>query len=786
VPKNIVLLSDGTGNSSAKLFRTNVWRLYQALDLANPEEQVAYYDNGVGTSSFKPFAILGGIFGFGLKRNVVDIYSFASRNYQPGDRIFGFGFSRGAFTIRVVAGLISDQGLASYDGNEEQLARDAVDAYRLYRKHFNSTKGLVGPLRALRNVIIRGWRKLWRIPQFDPNKQRRVEEIHFLGVWDTVDAYGGPIEEIVRAIDYWYWPLSMPDRFMSRKIKRACHALALDEERQAFRPVLWDEHHVKRRDGTLQPIDDQWSPPNKPNLPAVDRERLSQVWFVGVHSDIGGGYPQDGLSYFTLDWMMDRAVVYDLRLQPSERAELHALANRFDKLNDSRHGLGGYYRYKPRNLDDLYRADPYKPTVARDLQHLKRAFARRTDAEPSGSREQQEGSVANRPPTMHQAVFDRIKACTDGFSPFVIPAEYRVTDQAGAIGLGDETPAEAKARGRRQERAWNWVWVRRVVYFATVLASLFLAAMPLIEMRWPGHGPGSSFEFVLPIVDAVAQFLPNMLKPWFDAFRNAPERLVYGAVAVGVLLYLGGWLQGHIGDVMRAIWRSPASRAEPPHDVLYRVRTSDAYRGAFYVLNHWILPAIFALLILVILLYCALVLGSRLYYGTANATGGICKASRQAVAVASPATFHFETKDLCRASGYAVERGATYLVTLKISDGWADGYKTGTEGIPTGPNGFGWDKSTWFMRLGLPFRRLLWSNWFQTVLRVGSAGFEEHVLSFEPTTSNEPLTYSARFKARKNGEVFIFVNDAVFGTSDYFYRSNNKGAADVTIQRALD
>src|ERR1043166_2848550 len=139
--KNIVLLSDGTGNSSSKLFKTNVWRLYQALNLKNPLEQIAYYDDGVGTSSFKPLAILGGIFGFGLKRNVIDIYSFCCRNYQPGDRIYGFGFSRGAFTIRVVAGFITRVGLVRYDGSEANLARDAEIAYRAYRKIRNFRSG---------------------------------------------------------------------------------------------------------------------------------------------------------------------------------------------------------------------------------------------------------------------------------------------------------------------------------------------------------------------------------------------------------------------------------------------------------------------------------------------------------------------------------------------------------------------------------------------------------------------------------------------------------------------
>jgi hypothetical protein len=80
--KNIILLSDGTGNSSSKLFKTNVFRMYQALDLTDPARQAAYYDDGVGTSSFKPLAILGGVFGIGLKRNVLDIYSFCCRNYR--------------------------------------------------------------------------------------------------------------------------------------------------------------------------------------------------------------------------------------------------------------------------------------------------------------------------------------------------------------------------------------------------------------------------------------------------------------------------------------------------------------------------------------------------------------------------------------------------------------------------------------------------------------------------------------------------------------------------------
>jgi uncharacterized protein (DUF2235 family) len=116
-----------------KFGERNVWRVFQPLDLTG-SDQVAIYDDGVGTSSFKPLALLGGAFGWGLKRNVIDLYKFVCRNYGgPEDEIFGFGFSRGAFTIRIVIGLLADQGLVPYE-SEEELHRTARDAYRAFRR----------------------------------------------------------------------------------------------------------------------------------------------------------------------------------------------------------------------------------------------------------------------------------------------------------------------------------------------------------------------------------------------------------------------------------------------------------------------------------------------------------------------------------------------------------------------------------------------------------------------------------------------------------------------------
>src|SRR5258708_3138306 len=155
--KKIIVLSDGTGNSAAKVWRTNVWRLFESLDLRK-SDQIAIYDDGVGTSSFKPLALLGGAFGVGLKRNVLGLYKFLFRNYKskrdyeelakfaparsadPGrppedfkdDEIFLFGFSRGAFPVRVLTGLLLSQGLVEFPP-ESELDGNGGAAFRAYR-----------------------------------------------------------------------------------------------------------------------------------------------------------------------------------------------------------------------------------------------------------------------------------------------------------------------------------------------------------------------------------------------------------------------------------------------------------------------------------------------------------------------------------------------------------------------------------------------------------------------------------------------------------------------------
>lgn len=797
--KNIVLLSDGTGNSSSKLFKTNVWRLFQALDLTDASKQVAYYDNGVGTSSFKWWAAFAGIFGIGLKRNILDIYCFCSRNYREGDRIFGFGFSRGAFTIRVVAGLIASIGLAPYDNDEAKLRAMATVALREYRKRGTQrtmARYHLFMLRAIRDFFSRN---VMRKPSFEDIRFVDPKKIEFLGVWDTVDAYGGPIEEIVRAIDYWYWPLSLPDRFMNAKIQRACHALALEDERDAFKPVLWDDRYVKSASG-LFPMDHEWTPPVAENgeLAAIDRERMSQVWFVGVHSDIGGGYPQDGLAHFTLDWMIDRARLYGILLLAQRIRELAPQVDRFDKLNDSRSGIGAYYRYRPRKLEDIYKQPPYRLSVKEDWRRIKRLFNKEDDPELEVKRQLAfKGEPVERPdPKIHDAVFERVDACTDGYSPIVIPKIYCVTDKSGSIrGNPRETPVQALWRANRQEAVWDIVWKRRVIYFATMFGFVFLLGMPLLQ-RWPGLGVGSPFAFLIPIVDAAAHYLPNLLKPWFDAFRDAPERLFAGIVYVGLLSMYGSTLQGRIRDRMRVIWKTPTVAApQIQQSFIYRLRNAGAYKASYYVLKHWILPTIFALLIAVLLLavlWCAVAGVSRAVFMAYDVMGNVCTPSTGAKDITAGSDnrppVKIDTRMLCNPTGLIAKKGLTYDVSLVVTDGWEDGHRWDepqTKGIETDPNGFGLDKMTRTMALGLPYRRLISPNWLATVFRIGEGGFGEVVLNYESDecTCPRPATrYKASFKAAKDGEVFVYVNDSIISWLglERFYR-NNKGTADLTI-----
>lgn len=444
MPKNIVLLSDGTGNSAASPFKTNVWRLYQAVDITEPQpqsglrRQIMAYDNGVGTESFKPLAALGGAFGIGVWQNVKDLYTFVCRNYvhDDDDYIFGFGFSRGAFTMRLLMGLIGKCGIVKAISDAE-LDRCVQMAYEAYRRDF-----LIRASRQ-RGMI---YHHILTPPKYrQDNGQttamvdlsgcgcvQHFPDIRFIGVWDTVDAYGMPVDELKFAIDDWVWPMSFADRDPSKRLLTIRHALSLDDERPTFRPVLWNEV-----------IKDPEDPKNEKKWQRLSQNTIQQVWFAGVHANVGGGYPDDGLAFAALDWMMAEAEGQGLRFVDWIRTEVKARANPQGEQYDSRSGVAGYYRYGPRKVGELCADDQYNVHVP----------------------------VVR----VYPAVFQRIVAREQKYAPVSLGVLFDVN--GAKISAPDPVGLEA---------AWDMVWWRRFAYFTTLELSAFVSLFFLrLVFDWP-------------------------------------------------------------------------------------------------------------------------------------------------------------------------------------------------------------------------------------------------------------------------------------------------------------
>lgn len=258
VHKRLVVCLDGTWNTpDAGTNPTNVVKIMRAIRHADPDQpgvkQITFYDKGVGTGG--PIdRIRGGAFGRGLGDNVKDGYRFLANNHEPGDEIYVFGFSRGAFTARSLAGFIGVCGLLDKGSLEDLPA-----AWALYRTpKAKRDPAAVTTIRAMGDTDVR---------------------ITCVGVWDTVGALGVPVERLkwMNRSEY-----SFHDTTLGATTGVALHAIAIDEKRGPFAPTLWQ------------------TPDH--DTPQV----VEQVWFPGVHSNIGGSYPDARLSDLTLLWMIQR------------------------------------------------------------------------------------------------------------------------------------------------------------------------------------------------------------------------------------------------------------------------------------------------------------------------------------------------------------------------------------------------------------------------------------------------------------------------------------------------
>jgi uncharacterized protein (DUF2235 family) len=748
----IIILSDGTGNAASSVWRTNVWRIFQTLDLRG-NNQAAKYDDGVGTSAFLPLALLGGAFGWGLKRNILDAYKFLCRNYQANSKVYLFGFSRGAFTVRVLAAFVLEQGLVKAD-SESELHDLARKAYRAYRANgYHSIWRIEVPFRALRDGLVKIADRLLRRKSYQDAAKETVNSIEFIGVWDTVAAYGFPIDEMTRGVSNWIWPLELPNRVLNPKVLCARHALALDDERTTFHPVLWTEH---------KPGDPE------PPIPAtIKDQRLVQVWFVGMHSNVGGGYPDDAVAFVPLFWLLNEAKDrgLDFKIEPHADPDTFKWVDtgrdKDGRLYDSRSGLGAYYRYGPRKVFEL----------CNDL------------------------SVGvNVPmPKIHESVFGRIDSGCNAYAPIGLPETYATVTDNGAVLPPTqnpfETPGQAEARYKAQDRLWNYVWLRRLAYFATLAATLHLVAFWLFHSQNSEHEFNSRFRMVSELVRFVESFLPRSLHWWTDWYAGNPEWFAGGIIVLALLMAIGSSLSGTIQDSMRVIWQSHGARQAVADNALqngiYKFRNNTAYKWIIRTGRLHVAPFLLAFALLGVGLTAA----SHFAFNVADSMGAFCKgAPPPLVAVntgqAQNASIDFDTTALCAQTGLTVRAGYKYEITITVSDAWLDastptdpvGYRTSTAPLP----------SRLVLYSGIFLRRILFRPWFRLIARVGETGVDEYFLDPKRVTGEgvPPNTFRARFVAQQSGELFLYVNDAVVGfpwIASAFYK-NNHGSAKISVK----
>ena len=279
--KNIVVCCDGTGNEYGRN-NTNVVETY-VLVVKNAA-QLAYYDPGVGTGGWEYHEEDGALralndqaTGYGLQKNVEDAYRYLMGCYEAGDRVYLFGFSRGAFTVRSLAGMLYTCGL---------LGADAGNLVEYASKVYNTQD---------KADIAQGFRAAFS----------RACPVHFIGVWDTVESLA----------------LNAGKRFhdarLNPEVSYGFHALAIDEKRRDFPPFVWDENRVQQH------------------------QTVEQVWFAGVHSDVGGWYDERGLSNIALHWMLGKAMACGLLVDESRLARY--ACDPHDTLHQS---YAGFWKFR--------------------------------------------------------------------------------------------------------------------------------------------------------------------------------------------------------------------------------------------------------------------------------------------------------------------------------------------------------------------------------------------------------------------------------------------------------
>lgn len=367
--KHIALFLDGTWNGIDAPYPTNVVKLAERISDHDDQGriQMVYYDEGVGTKqavASKAEAWLGGAFGLGLEKNVEQAYRFLVFNYRPGDLIHIFGFSRGAFTARSLAGLIRNCGII-----ERRHAHRMGEAVGLYRSrkendHPDADKACAFRCEYSPRLVVSPRDRAWRREHVEGFDEHTPDlEIAYLGIWDTVGALGVP-DHIPVLSNIFNRRHKFHDAVLSSMVQRARHALALDERRNVFRASPWD---VRNLDTLSAQARDQGRP-----------DAYLQKWFPGDHGSVGGGGDICDQSDNTLAWIAEGAEQAGLALAPNAYADLRAdfrgpLANMTPK--------GGF-----RPLDHVSRSDRAGPDM---LDQVSPAARERWAAPPETLNEKQ-------------------------------------------------------------------------------------------------------------------------------------------------------------------------------------------------------------------------------------------------------------------------------------------------------------------------------------------------------------------------------------------------------------
>lgn len=442
--KNIIICADGTGNKGGYTPDSNVYKTYNGVDIHDSvTKQISFYDNGVGTATNKFWRMLCGALGLGFQRNVRELYRFLAMNYSPGDDVYLFGFSRGAATVRAFLGFISTCGLVNgkdlpYEKLEE-YTRDAFEAYKASK--YNDAKA-----------------KRFRSHE----NSHGIVPIHFVGVWDTVSALGltawvdkiGIVSKFLAAVTKLMdkalnlvWKHHFYKYQLTDNIENACQALALDDERTSFWPMVWDETGFKGK--------------------------VEQVWFAGMHSNVGGGYERAGLATVSLYWMLLRAADAGLKFKSGFINTQKEDANVNGRLYNSRDGFAILYRYHPREIKKL------------------------CDSRIVG------------PIKIHDTVLERMQMRTANYAPVHLPREFLVTSSA-LDAPGKKLAFDGNERWSAAERRIaRYILQRKTNYM--VMISLVIALMILTICTWTGHvdywGRSGTTGHIADIADYLTPFM---------------------------------------------------------------------------------------------------------------------------------------------------------------------------------------------------------------------------------------------------------------------------------------